>query len=146
MEITGRLSADRPRTFTAAARVSSRRVSIVTDPPALLASGELYSRALPESAQGGLATGAGALALAAFWTGAAAFWFDLPAVSGVRRSLGYRSGREFMLRFPLPERSRRAQRRARARDDAAAIAVFASYPLWLWLGWDHGRRARPRGA
>jgi hypothetical protein len=51
-----------------------------------------------------------------------------------------------MLRFPLPERGRRAQRRARVRDDALAVAALASYPMWLWLGWDHGRRARPRGA
>jgi hypothetical protein len=23
---------------------------------------------------------------------------------------------------------------------AASAALFASYPLWLWLGWSHGRR------
>jgi hypothetical protein len=121
-------------------------VSVVTDPPALLANGELYARALPESAQGGMATGAGALTLALFWGGAAAFWFDHPLTVPLRKSLGYRSGREFMLRFPLPERGRRDQRRSRLRDDALALAAFASYPMWLWLGWDHGRRARPRGA
>jgi hypothetical protein len=49
-----------------------------------------------------------------------------------------------MLRFPLPDRGRR--RRRSRREEALAFAVFASYPLWLWLGWDHGRRARPRGA
>ena len=93
-----------------------------------------------------MATAAGALTVGVFWGAAAAFWFDLPAVRGLRKSLGYRSGREFMLRFPLPERSRRAQRGTRVRDDVVAVAAFASYPLWLWLGWDHGRRARPRGA
>jgi hypothetical protein len=25
---------------------------------------------------------------------------------------------------------------------ALAAVVFATYPLWLWLGWAHGRRAR----
>ncbi|MEA2449806.1 MAG: hypothetical protein QOG63_1738 [Thermoleophilaceae bacterium] len=121
-------------------------VSVVVDPPSLLASGELYARALPESAQGGLATAAGATAVALYWGAAAAFWFDHPATVPLRKSLGYRSGREFMLRFPLPERGRREQRRSGLRDDAIAVAALASYPLWLWLGWDHGRRARPRGA
>jgi hypothetical protein len=122
-------------------------VSIFVDPPAILASGELYARALPESAQGGTATVAGALTLATFWGGVAAFWFDHPRLVPFRKALGYSSGRELMLRFPLPERSRLARRRARRRrDDAVALAVFASYPLWLWLGWDHGRRARPRSS
>ena len=78
--------------------------------------------------------------LGVFWGAAAAFWFDHPALVPFRRSLGYRSGREFMLRFPLPDRGRR--RRRDPREDALALAVFASYPLWLWLGWAHGRRAR----
>lgn len=121
-------------------------MSIVVDPPSLAASGELYARALPESAQGGMATAAGALTVALYWGAAAALWFDLPPARGMRKSLGYRSGREFMLRFPLPERGRREQRRNRVRDDVAGVAALASYPLWLWLGWDHGRRARPRGA
>ena len=119
-----------------------RRVSIVTDPVALLADGEAYARLLPESAQGGAATVTGALTIAVFWAGAAAFWFDHPVAKPLRKRLGYRSGREFMLRFPLPDRGRR--RRGDAREDALAVAVFASYPVWWWLGWDHGRRRRPR--
>jgi hypothetical protein len=114
-------------------------VSIVVDPPSLLASGELYARALPESAQGGAAKAAGALATAVAWGAAAAFWFDHPLTRPVGRQLGYRSGREFMLRFPLPDRGRRA-RRGDPREDALALVAFASYPLWLWLGWQHGRR------
>jgi hypothetical protein len=121
-------------------------VSIVVDPPSLLADGELYARVLPESAQGGMAAAAGAFVVAGYWAAAAAFWCDHPRAAPIRKALGYRSGREFMLRYPLPERSRRAQRGSRARDDAIAVAAIASYPLWLWLGWDHGRRARPKGA
>ena len=30
------------------------------------------------------------------------------------------------------------------RTHALAALMFALYPLWWWLGWDHGRRARPR--
>ena len=119
-------------------------MSILTDPPALVADGEAYARLLPESAQGGAATVTGALTVAVFWAGAAAFWFDFAPAVPLRRRLGYRSGREFMLRFPLPDRGRR--RRRDRREDAVGLAVVASYPLWWWLGWDHGRRRRPRGA
>jgi hypothetical protein len=27
--------------------------------------------------------------------------------------------------------------------DRVRIAVAVTYPLWYWMGWDHGRRARP---
>ena len=120
-------------------------MSLLVDPPALLADGEAYARLLPESAQGGAATVTGALTVGVFWAAAAAFWFDHPAVRPLRKRLGYRSGREFMIRYPLPDRGRRRRRRD-PREDALALAVFASYPLWWWLGWDHGRRARPRAA
>jgi hypothetical protein len=119
-------------------------VSVIVDPPLLVAKGEAIARVLPESAQGSGANVLGGVVLGVFWGAAAAFWFDHPAVVPLRRSLGYRSGREFMLRFPLPDRGRR--RRRDMGEDALAMAAFASYPLWLWLGWDHGRRARPRDA
>jgi hypothetical protein len=119
-------------------------MSIEVDPLLLMADGEAYARLLPESAQGGAATVTGALTVATFWAAAAAFWFDFAPAVPLRRRLGYRSGREFMLRFPMPDRGRR--RRRDPREDALALAVIASYPLWWWLGWDHGRRRRPRGA
>lgn len=120
-------------------------MSILVDPPLLVADGELFARVLPESAQGRAAALGGALTIGIFWTAAAALWFDHPLATPARRRLGYRSGREFMLRYPLPER-RRLRRRRNRREDALAAAALASYPLWWWLGWDHGRRARPKGA
>jgi hypothetical protein len=119
-------------------------MSLLVDPPALLADGESYARLMPEAAQGRAATLTGALTVALFWGAAAAFWFDHPAVRPVRRRLGYRSGRELMLRFPLPDRGRR--RRRDPREDALAVAGLATYPLWWWAGWDHGRRAHASGA
>jgi hypothetical protein len=119
-------------------------MSLLVDPPALLADGEFYARVMPESAQGRVASATGALMVGVFWTAAAAFWIDHPAVKPLRKRLGYRSGREFMLRYPLPDRGRR--RRRDKREDAVALAGFATYPLWWWLGWDHGRRRRPRDA
>jgi hypothetical protein len=119
-------------------------MSLLVDPPALFADGEGYARALPEAAQGRGAALAGALTTGVFWAAAAAFWFDHPVARPIRKRAGYRSGREFMLRFPLPDRGRR--RRREKREDALAVAGLATYPLWWWLGWDHGRRSRPRGA
>ena len=120
-------------------------MSLLADPPMLFADGEAYARVMPEGAQGGMATAAGAMTVGVFWAAAAAIWFDHPVARPLRKAFGYRSGREFMLRFPLPERGRR-RRRANPREDALAIGGFALYPFWWWLGWDHGRRARPRGA
>jgi hypothetical protein len=118
-------------------------MSLIVDPPLLIADGESYARVMPESFQGRAAAISGALAVGIFWAGAAAFWFDHPLVKPLRKRAGYRSGRELMLRYPLPDRGRR---RASAREDVLAAAGFALYPVWWWLGWDHGRRARPRSA
>ena len=120
-------------------------MSLLVDPPALFADGEGYARAMPDAAQGRVAAVAGALTTGVFWATAAAFWVDHPLVRPLRKRTGYRSGREFMLRFPLPDRGRRS-RSQETREDALALAGLATYPLWWWLGWDHGRRARPRGA
>jgi hypothetical protein len=118
-------------------------MSLAVDLPSLLVDGETYARLLPEAAQGRVATVAGALTIAAYWAGAAAFLTDHPATVPLRKSLGYRSGREFMLRFPLPDRGRRRRNRG---DDALLVAGLAAYPVALWLAWDHGRRARPGAA
>jgi hypothetical protein len=119
-------------------------VSIFVDPPLLMADGETFARLLPESAQGAGARVGGALTVAGFWAIAAGLWTDQAALRPFRKGFGYSSGREFMLRYPLPDRGRRHRRNK--REEAVAIAMIASYPFWWWLGWDHGRRARPRSA
>jgi hypothetical protein len=119
-------------------------MSFLVDPALLAADGEAYARLMPESAQGRLAGVAGALAVGTFWAVAAALWADHPAARPFRRAFGYRSGREFMLRYPLPDRGRK--RRPQQTDEAIAIAALATYPLWWYLGWDHGRRRRASSA
>jgi len=48
-----------------------------------------------------------------------------------------RDGRDFMVNFPgLRVDTRRTGRRMHV----LAAVVFATYPLWLWLGLAHGRR------
>jgi hypothetical protein len=113
-------------------------VSFLTDPTLLYANGRAYAELAPESAQGGAAKAAGVATLAVFVTTGVGFLADHPWTRWFSRALGYRSGREFMFGFPIPAR------RVRELPDAAAAVAFATYPLWLWLGWDRGRRRRGR--
>jgi hypothetical protein len=110
-----------------------RAVSFLVDPPLLYANGRAYGSLARESAQGRTAKAAGAATLATFVATGVALLADHPSLRRLTRRLGYRSGREFMFWFPL---------RGRDLPDAVAVLAFATYPLWLWLGWDRGRRRR----
>jgi hypothetical protein len=111
-------------------------VSFLTDPTLLYANGRAYGGLAPESAQGTTAKVAGAATFAVFLATGVALLRDERWTRPLSRAFGYRSGREFMFGFPLPRPV------ARELPDAAAAAAFATYPLWLWLGWDSGRRRR----
>src|SRR3954454_21007259 len=114
-----------------------RAVSFLTDPTLLYANGRAYARLAPESAQGATAKAAGAGTLAVFLATGVGLLRDHPSTRPFTRSLGYRSGREFMFAFPL-------RRAPREQPDALAVAAFATYPLWLWLRRGRGRRRRGR--
>jgi hypothetical protein len=115
-----------------------RAVSFLTDPSLLYANGRAYAHLAPESAQGGAAKAAGAATLALFLTTGVALLADRPWTRRLSRGLGYRTGREFMFSFPVPAPP------ARELPGAVAVLGFATYPVWLWLGWDRGRRRRGR--
>jgi hypothetical protein len=117
-------------------------VSFLVDPPWLYANGRAYARLAPEEAQGGAAKAAGAACLAAFWTAGVSLYLNAPYTKPLWPLLPGRDGRDFMVNFPG---LRVETRRRSGRLDAAAAAIFlVVYPLALWLGWDSGRRARPR--
>ena len=116
-------------------------MSFLIDPPWLYASGEAYARLAPESAQGGLATAAGAATAAAFLGTSVSLYLNLPWTEPIWRACRARSGRDWMLNSGV---FRFEHKRPGPRTHAAAALVFATYPLWLWLGWDRGRRRRPR--
>ena len=116
-------------------------MSFLVDPPLLYAAGEAYARGLPESAQGRAAGVSGALAVAPLLALSVASWLERPEARPVWRAFGARSGREFQVGHGL-FRWKRA-RRAGPREHALTAVGLATYPLWFWLGWDHGRRARP---
>jgi hypothetical protein len=118
-------------------------MSFAVDPILLLADGEAYARTLPESAQGGAATLVGG-ATAAFAIGAGiASYLEADWTRPFWKALGAKTGPDFMLAWPIAHGKRR---RRTPRRDAIAAAALATYPLWWWLGWDHGRRRRPRSA
>jgi hypothetical protein len=95
---------------------------------------------MPESAQGGVAVAVGGATVGAFLVGGVGAYLDRPFMKPLVKVLGARNGPDLMLAFPF---AHGRKRKRSARSDAVAVAVFASYPLLWWLGWDHGRRARP---
>jgi hypothetical protein len=118
-------------------------VSFLVDPPWLYANGRAYARIAPEEAQGGIAKAAGAACLAAFWAVGASLYLNAPYTRPLRPLLPRGDGRDFMVNWPglrVP-----AKRRTRGLDAGALVMFLVVYPLALWLGWDRGRRARPRG-
>jgi hypothetical protein len=119
-----------------------RPVSFLLDPPLLYASGAAYGRLVPEPAQGGFAAAAAAATLAVFVGTSASMYLNLGWTRPLARVFRARSGRDWMLNSGV---LRLPHRRVGPRTHAAALLLFATYPLWLWLGWDHGRRARPHG-
>jgi hypothetical protein len=118
-------------------------MSFPVDPILLLADGEAYARTLPEAAQGGAAKLAGGLTVGAAVVVGAASYLNADWAKPLWKPLGAKNGTDFMLAWPLAHGRRR---RRTPRTDALAAAVFATYPLWWWLGWDHGRRRRPRSS
>ena len=115
-------------------------MSFLVDPPLLFADGELYARAMPESAQGGTAAVVGGATVALFLGAGVGSYLGKGWAKPMWKAFGARSGPAFMLGWPVAHRDRRKRT---ARTDALAAVTLASYPLWWWLGWDHGRRARP---
>jgi hypothetical protein len=78
-----------------------------------------------------------------FWAVGGSLYLNAPWTRPLWPLLPGRDGRDFMVNFPgLRVRTRR---RTRALDGVAAAVLLGAYPLALWLGWDRGRRARPRG-
>jgi hypothetical protein len=116
-------------------------MSFIADPPILYAAGEAYARGAPESAQGRAAQAAGAVSVAACLAVSVALWSDQDWVRPLWRAFGATSGREFQATNGLVRW--KGARKAGPREHALAAAGFATYPLWFWLGWDRGRRARP---
>jgi hypothetical protein len=111
-------------------------MSFLIDPPWLYATGRLYGAAAPERAQGGRAAALGAATMAVFWGTSVSLYLDKGWTRPIWRACRARSGRDWMLnsgvfRFP--------HRRNGTMTHLVSGAIFATYPLWLWLGHRHAR-------
>jgi hypothetical protein len=113
-------------------------VSFLIDPPLLYSGGRAYARATrnsdPSRARE-VAAGAGFMAL--FWGISVGLYLDQGWTRPVWRLCRAASGRDWMLNsgvfgFEWREPS--------ARTHAIAGAIFATYPMWLWLGMRHARQ------
>lgn len=116
-------------------------MSFLVDPPALYAAGEAYARTAPESAQGRRAAIVGAGVVASFLAVSVSLWLDLPWVRPLWRLSRARTGTEFQVGTGIVRVD--AVRKPGTREHALAGLGFLTYPLWYWMGWDRGRRARP---
>lgn len=114
-------------------------MSFLIDPPWLYANGRAYAAVAPEAAQGRTAAALGAATIAGFWAVSVSLYLDRPWTRPIWKACRARSGRDWMLNSGVLSLEHR--RPGRATHFVSGL-LFASYPLWLWLGWREGRRAR----
>jgi hypothetical protein len=112
-------------------------VSFLIDPPWLYANGRAYAALAPERAQGRAAAAAGAATMAVFWAVSVSLYLNRRWTKSIADACGAEDGRDWMLNAGV---LRFDHRDAGPATHAASAALFAGYPLWLWLGWRHGRR------
>lgn len=109
-------------------------MSFLIDPPWLYANG----RAIAAAAPGERTVAAlGAATMGVFWGVSVPLYLDARWTRPIWRACRARSGRDWMLNSGV---LRFEHRRPSRRTHAVSAAIFATYPLWLWLGYRHGRR------
>lgn len=112
-------------------------MSFLLDPPLLVASGAAVEAAAGNDKVTARRLRRGVVAL--FVGVSLALYANVPGLERIWRPFGARSGREFMLTSGL---ARVDERRIEPRQHAAALALFALYPLWVRLGGALVRAAR----
>ncbi len=106
-------------------------MSFLIDPAWLYANGRILSRLEPPAA-----TAAGAATMAAFWAVSVSLYLNRRWTHPIARLCRAEDGRDWMLNSGV---LRLDHRRAGPRTHAVSAAIFATYPLWLWLGYRRGR-------
>jgi hypothetical protein len=75
--------------------------------------------------------------MAVFWGVSVPLYLNARWTRPIWRACRADSGRDWMINSGV---LRLEHRRLSARAHALAAAIFATYPVWLWLGLRHGRR------
>lgn len=113
-------------------------MSFLIDPVLLYAGGRAYARAVaPERRSAARDATAGAATMALFWGVSVGLYLERPSTRWLWRLCRAESGRDWMLNSGVLAID---HRRAGPRTHAVAVALFLTYPLWLWMGMRH----RPR--
>lgn len=108
-------------------------MSFLIDPPWLYATGRAAGTRLEPDTAAKLGTAT----MAVFWGTSISLYLDRRWTQPIATLCRAESGRDWMLnsgvfRFPY--------KRVGRGTHVTAAALFASYPLWLWLGYEHARR------
>lgn len=114
-------------------------MSFLIDPPWLYANGAAYGRLAPEQAQGEVARALGAATIATFWVTSVSLYLNKRWTRRLWEACGAEDGRDWMLNSGV---FRFDHRRAGRTTHLISTLIFATYPLWLVLGYRHGRAGR----
>jgi hypothetical protein len=111
-------------------------MSFLIDPPWLYATGRTYARLMPQRTPAARAVGK--TTAGAFLVTSISLYLDRPWTTPIWKACRAQSGRDWMLNSGV---FRIDPRRAGQRTHIVSALLFATYPLWLWLGERRGRRA-----
>jgi hypothetical protein len=109
-------------------------MSFLIDPPWLYANGRACAAVTRDRHK---AAALGTATVAVFWAVSIPLYANRRWTRPIWEACGAEDGRDWMLNSGV---FRFDHRRPGPVTHAVAAALFASYPLWLWLGWQHGRR------
>jgi hypothetical protein len=115
-------------------------MSFLIDPPLLYSGGRTYARItrqLEPSTTRDIAVGT--IYMTVFWGISIGLYLDQNWTKPVWKMCRAASGRDWMLNSGV---FRFDSRSAGARTHKLSVAIFATYPLWLWLGMRRGRDRR----
>ena len=107
-------------------------MSFLIDPPWLYATGRAAAKTIPDEH----ATKLGVTTMAVFWGTSISLYLDKRWTKPIWEACRADSGRDWMLNsgvFKFP------YKRVGRRTHVVSALLFASYPLWLWLGYEHAR-------
>ena len=108
-------------------------MSFLIDPPWLYANGRVLAEIPDERAGKAL----GAATVGTFLTISIGLYLNRPWTGWLWRACRAEDGRDWMLNSGV---FRFDHKRAGTGTHVVSALVFATYPLWLWLGWRQGRR------
>jgi hypothetical protein len=109
-------------------------MSFLIDPPWLYANGRAYAALTRERRTAALL---GVATIGAFWAVSISLYANRRWTKPIWEACRAEDGRDWMLNSGVFGFDHRDPGRG---THAASAALFASYPLWLWLGLRHGRR------